>query len=158
MAWWYKVWMTETIHKPLQLRTAWNKAALFSMVFSASWLMPSITARTEYRSDTGLTAACSTSGAWRLLQSEEDRHQRLPICWWLYPQRQHRGNDAAWNTLLTSRLWQLRHYRQHQKHCWSRVSNLRLRGRTYRQLILTSPIWVVHLQLRCTLMLNSTTG
>ena len=27
--------MAETIHKPLQLRTAWNKAAVFSMVFSA---------------------------------------------------------------------------------------------------------------------------
>ena len=35
---------------------------------------------------------------------------------------------------------------------------LPLRGRTYRQLILTSPVWVVHLQQRCTLMLNSTTG
>ena len=35
---------------------------------------------------------------------------------------------------------------------------LPLRGRTYRQLILTSPIRVVHLQQRCSLMLNSITG
>ena len=35
---------------------------------------------------------------------------------------------------------------------------LRLRGKTHRQLFLTSPTWVVHLQERCTLTLNSATG
>ena len=122
--------------------------------------MPFITARTEYRSDTGLTAGCSTSGAWSLLQSEEDRDQRLPICWWLCPQRQNRGDDAAWNRLLMSRLWQLLHYHQRQKTLLNLCISLYLplRGRTYRQLILTSPVWVVHLQQRSTLMLSSTTG
>ena len=73
IAWWLKFRMTETIHKAFQWWTAWNKAA-FSLRRSSvqysppCWRMPSMTARLDYRSDTGLMAGCSTLGAWRLFQ------------------------------------------------------------------------------------------
>ena len=160
MTWWYKVWITETIHKPLQLRTAWNKAALFSMVFSAmltdafancqdglhlryrtdGWIfnlrrLKSVTKWRRPSSETSylLTTVPSTPTQRRRCSMKQTAYVKAVTA---------SSSPSALKTLLNL--------------CISLY--LSLRGRTYRQLILTSPIWVVHLQQRCTLMLNSTKG
>ena len=160
MTWWYKVWITETIHKPLQLRTAWNKAALFSMVFSA--MLTDAFANCQdglhlrYRTDGWMfnLRRLKSVTKWRRPSSETSyllmtvpstptQRRRCSMKQTAYVKAVAASSSpSALKTLLNL--------------CISLY--LPLRGRTYRQLILTSPIWVVHLQQRCTLMLNSTKG
>ena len=160
MAWWYKVWMAETIHKPLQLRTAWNKAAVFSMVFSAMLTDAFYNCQdripVRYRTDGGMfnLRRLKSVTKWRRPSSETSyllmtvpstptQRRRCSMKQTAYVKAVAASSSpSALKTLLNL--------------CISLY--LPLRGRTYRQLILTSPIWVVHLQQRCTLMLNSTTG
>ena len=160
MTWWYKVWITETIHKPLQLRTAWNKAALFSMVFSAmltdafancqdglhlryrtdGWIfnLRRLKSVTKWRRPSSETSYLLTT-----VPSTPTQRRRCSMKQTAYVKAVTTSSlPSAPKTLLNL--------------CISLY--LPLRGRTYRQLILTSPIWVVHLQQRCSLMLNSITG
>ena len=160
MAWWYKVWMADTIHKPLQLRTAWNKAALFSMVFSA------VLTDAFHNCQDGILVRHRTGGGmfnlrrlksvtkWRRPSSETSyllmtvpstptQRRRCSMKQTAYVKAVTTSSSpSAPKTLLKSFI----------------SLYLRLRGKTHRQLFLASPTWVVHLQERCTLMLNSATG
>ena len=118
MVWWIKFWIMETSQIPFQLRMAWSKAAFslrrYSVWYSRPcWLTPS--GKMEYRLDTGLTVGYPTSGGRRLLQKVKETVIRDFMFSGLFPQRQHRANDAAINRLLFSRQWQLWPYHQHQK-------------------------------------------
>ena len=160
MTWWYKVWTTETIHKPLQLRTAWNKAALFSMVFSAMLTYAFDNCQdgihVRYRTDGGMfnlrrlkaitkwrRPSSETSYLLMTVPSTPTQRRRCSMKQTAYVKAVTTSSlPSAPKTLLNL--------------CISLY--LPLRGRTYRQLILTSPTWVEHLQERCTLTLNSATG
>ena len=160
MTWWYKVWITETNHKPLQLRTAWNKAALFSMVFSAmltdafancqdglhlryrtdGWIfnLRRLKSVTKWRRPSSETSYLLTT-----VPSTPTQRRRCSMKQTAYVKAVTSSSSPSATKILLNLCISL---------------YLPLRGRTYRQLILTSPIWVVHLQQRCTLMLNSTKG
>ena len=75
-------------------------------------MMPPMTVRTEYRSDTGLTTGCSTWGTWTLLQR---RRLSSETSCFLMTSCALRANTEQ--------------IMQHEMNCL-----LRLRGRTYRQL------------------------
>ena len=116
----------ETIQKPFQWWTAWNKAA-FSLRRSSVqysppwWLVPSMTARLDYRADTGLTAGCSTLGAWRLFQRWRRLSSETSCLLMTVPSTPAQSRWCSTKCTVYTRLWQLRSYHQHPKN-WSHVS------------------------------------
>ena len=126
--------------------------------------MPSMTAKTEDRSYTGLTTGCSTSGAWRLLQRRRPSSEtscflmtRCALSGSTEQIMQHGMNclcqgcdNSAWPKRLKSCI-------SLYLESLTRNHTLRLRVRTYRQLT-TSPTRVVHSQEWFISILKSTTG
>ena len=125
-----------------------------------------MTARLDYRSDTGLMAGCSTLGAWRLFQRWRRLSSETSCLLTTVPSTPAQSRWCSTKCTVYSRcdnfgltistkktevMYQPAPGKPYQE------SHITVKGQTYRQLT-TSPIWVVHPIEWCTSMLKSTTG